>query len=44
MKDQVPAAAAAIIEDQVRRVPLFSGSHETPVEVTPTAPTHHEEV
>jgi len=40
----VPPSAAAVIDDQFHRVPLFSGSHQTPVEAPPAPSPQHDEV
>jgi serine/threonine-protein kinase HipA len=44
VKECVPPSAAAVIDDQFRRVPLFSGSHQTPVEAPPAPSPQHDEV
>ena len=44
VKERVPPPAAAVIDDQFRRVPLFSGSHQTPVEAPPAPLPQHDEV
>jgi serine/threonine-protein kinase HipA len=44
VKERVPPSAAAVIDEQFRRVPLFSGSHQTPVEAPPAPSPQHDEV
>ena len=44
VKEGVPPSAAAVIDEQFRRVPLFSGSHQTPVEAPPARSPQHDEV
>jgi serine/threonine-protein kinase HipA len=43
-KHEMHGPTAAVIEDQFGRVPLFSGSHQVPVEAPSTTPDTHSEV
>ena len=44
VKEGVPPLAAAVIDEQFRWVPLFSGSHQTPVEEPPAPSPQRDEV